>query len=201
MAENLYLRCQACGWTHAAVSPGEPAETRCFRCGGSRFAESDYSGIVAAGIPRGVTLQPLTWPLPVEEPDETNGFGRYHPDHEPDAEEELYAVIFDLVRQACGTKDRDKLDSWATGAYERAIETLASAGFVEIDGEGRIGATVLPAGRNFEAWMEFHERRKRVREARQRLGTAPDLTPERLARFHDITVMELMADASKSMQT
>jgi hypothetical protein len=191
MDENLYLRCQVCGWTHAAVPPGEPAGTRCFRCGGARFAESDYAAIVAAGIPPGVTVQPLTWPLPVEEPDETNGFGRYHPDHEPDAEEELYAVIFALVRQGCATQDPDKLDSWAISAYERAIETLAEAGLVAIDTEGRIGATVLPAGRNFEAWMDHHERCKRIREAKRRVDDDPDMTVARAARLYDITVEEL----------
>ena len=45
-------------------------------------------------------------------------------------------------------------------------------------------------------WRDFHERRKRVREARQCLGTVPDMTPERLARFYDITEMELTADDS-----
>jgi hypothetical protein len=48
---------------------------------------------------------------------------RYTPEPEPDAEDELYAVILALVEQGCGTKDHDKLDSWATSAYERAIET------------------------------------------------------------------------------
>jgi len=70
-------------------------------------------------------------PMRDEEPDETNDFGRYTPEHEPDAEDELYAVILALVEQGCGTKDHDKLDSGAISAYERAIETLVGAGFVE----------------------------------------------------------------------
>jgi hypothetical protein len=53
-------------------------------------------------------------PMRDEEPDETNDFGRYTPEHEPDAEDELYAVILALVEQGCGTKDHDKLDSGAS---------------------------------------------------------------------------------------
>jgi len=52
-----------------------------------------------------------------EQPDETNEFGRYTPAHEPLGEDELYAVILALVQQDCGTKDADKLDSWAISAY------------------------------------------------------------------------------------
>lgn len=196
MSDDPYLRCQLCGWFHTAVPPGEPGRTRCFRCGGNRFAELASSEAMSIGLPPGVTVQALTWPLPVEEPDETNCFGRYHPDHQPDGEDELYAVIFDLVRQSCGTNERDKLDSWAISAYERALEKLAEVGLVAIDGEGRIGATVLPAGRNFEAWMDFHERRKRVREARRHMAKSPDMTPARIAHFYDITEMELMAEES-----
>ena len=133
-------------------------------------------------------------PMRDEEPDETNDFGRYTPEHEPDAEDELYAVILALVEQGCGTKDHDKLDSGAISAYERAIETLVGAGFVEIDGEGRIGAMVLPKARKFEAWMEAYDRRKRIWEARHKLGTVPGLMPEDLAMLYDITVAELVAE-------
>ena len=56
--------------------------------------------------------------------------------------EELSAVILAMLRQDCAqNSDRDKLDSWATSAYERAILTLAEGGYVELDSEGRIGAS------------------------------------------------------------
>ena len=129
-----------------------------------------------------------------EEPeDESNDFGRYKPENEPSGEDELWAMIFALVEQSCGVKD-DKLDSWAISAYERAIEMLAQAGFVEIDADGRIGATILPKARKFEAWMETHDRRKRVEQARHELATVPGLTPETTARRYNITVAELTAD-------
>jgi len=68
------------------------------------------------------------------------------------------------------------------------------AGFVEIDGEGGIGATVLPKARKFEAWMQAYDRRKRIWEARHKLGTVPGLMPEDLAMLYDITVAELVAE-------
>jgi len=50
------------------------------------------------------------------EEDETTDFGRYSPEHEPNGEDELYAIIFDLVEQDCLT-DNDDLDSWAISTY------------------------------------------------------------------------------------
>ena len=44
--------------------------------------------------------------------DEATEYGRFSPEHEPIGEEELYAIIFDLVEQDCLT-DNDDLDSWA----------------------------------------------------------------------------------------
>ncbi|MDE2466119.1 MAG: hypothetical protein KGO02_20740 [Alphaproteobacteria bacterium] len=52
-----YLKCTACGWCHAATPPGMPAGDRCFRCKGLVFAE-----VPAEEVPRGVTVQALTWP-------------------------------------------------------------------------------------------------------------------------------------------
>jgi hypothetical protein len=66
------------------------------------------------------------------EEDETTDFGRYSPENEPTGEEELYAIIFDLVELECFTKP-GHLDSWEISTYERAIEELDGAGFVEID--------------------------------------------------------------------
>ena len=65
---------------------------------------------------------------------------------------------------------------------------------MELDSEGRIGATVTAKGNQLEARMEIHERRKRVTEARQRLGTSPDMTREKLARLYNITIAELMGE-------
>lgn len=85
-------------------------------------------------------------------------YRRYAPECQPTAEDELWAVILDLVAQSCGVKGGDEFDSWATSAYERAILALAGAGFVEIDPAcGRIYAKLLPQARKFEEWMEFHD--------------------------------------------
>jgi hypothetical protein len=130
-----------------------------------------------------------------EEPDdEANGFGRYRPEHQPFGEDELYAVILALVRQGCENGTAGQLDSWAISAYERGIEALAEAGFVEIEREGRIFAKLLPKAEKFEAWMELHDRRKRVREAKHRLATASDVTPKGLASLYNITIAELMGE-------
>ena len=193
MSDSVNLRCEVCGWVHAAAPAGEPGGTRCFRCGGRRFQALTNAEVLAFGVPRGVTLQGLTWPLPVEEPNEENGYGRFNSEREPVGEETLYAVILHLVRQSCETKDQDTFDSSAISAYERGLETLAEAGFVTLDPGGRIFGRLSPRGRKFEEWMDFHERRKRVREARREFSTVPGITPQRLARFYDITEMELMA--------
>jgi hypothetical protein len=109
------------------------------------------------------------------EEDETTDFGRYSPEHEPNGEDELYAIILELVEEECATydpresfletrkpHDRDRLDSWGPGAYARAIKALAEAGFVEMDQkEGRITGTITPTARQFQAWMEHHDRRNR----------------------------------------
>jgi hypothetical protein len=126
--------------------------------------------------------------------DETTDYGRFTPEHEPLGEDELYAVILALVRQDCGGGNSDTFDSWAIGAYERAILALADAGFVELDGQGRIGATLTETGRNFEAWMDAYDRRRRVAEARHRLATVRGLTPEGIARLYDITVADLAVE-------
>lgn len=126
--------------------------------------------------------------------DETTDYGRFTPEHEPLGEDELYAVILALVRQDCGIANSDRFDSWAISAYERAILELADAGYVEIDGGGRITATITETGRNFEAWMDAYDRRKRVAEARHQLATVPGLTPEGIARVYGITVADLAAE-------
>jgi len=112
--------------------------------------------------------------------------------------EELSAVILAMLRQDCAPKDRDMLDSWATSAYERAILTLAEDGYVELDTEGRIGATVTAKVNELEARMDIHERRKRIVEARQRLGAIPGMTPEKLSSLYGITVAELMGETPES---
>jgi hypothetical protein len=94
------------------------------------------------------------------EEDETTDFGRFTSEHEPNGEDELYAIIFDLVELDCLTESGD-LDSWGIGSYERGIEALQEAGFVEIDRtRGRIYAKILPTLHKFKEWMEFHARRK-----------------------------------------
>lgn len=125
-------------------------------------------------------------------PDETDTLGIYTPTREPTKEEELYAVILALAQQGCGTVGRNKLDSWAISAYELALEALEAAGFVEIEPGGRITATLLPKAQEFEAWIELHNRRKRVIEAARQLVTRPESTPEQVARLYDITVAEIM---------
>jgi hypothetical protein len=68
-----------------------------------------------------------------------------------EAELYLYATILALVRQGCGTIERDAFDSWAISAYERAIEVLADKGYVELDqGGGRIFARLTEAGRSLD---------------------------------------------------
>lgn len=137
----------------------------------------------------------MTDTAPADEPDATNDRGRYSPECKPTGEDELWALILDLVEQSCGIKGGEELDSWATSAYERAIIALEEAGFVEIDPAcGRICAKVLPAARKFQEWMEFHDRPNRIRAARHELATVPGLTPEVTARRHDITVAELMGE-------
>ncbi|MBV9491765.1 MAG: DUF2442 domain-containing protein [Verrucomicrobia bacterium] len=128
-----------------------------------------------------------------EPPDETNEWGRYSPACKPTPEDEFWAIVLALVQQSCGIKGGDELDSWALSAYERAIIALDEAGFVEIDPEcGRISAKVLPKARKFEAWMEFHDRPNRIREARHTLANVPGMKPEALARSYNITFAELM---------
>ena len=113
--------------------------------------------------------------------------------------EQLSAVILALLRQDCaGTSDRDKLDSWAISAYEHAIFTLGEDGYVELNTEGRIGATVTAKGNELEARMDVHERHERIKEAKQRLGTIPGMTAEKLARLYSVTVDELMAETPES---
>jgi len=126
-----------------------------------------------------------------EEPeDQSNDFGRYRPENPPTGEDKLWALVLALVEQSCWVQG-DKLDSWAISAYEHAIEALAEAGFVELDAGGRIGATILPKAREFEAWMESHARRARVDEARHALATVPGATPKGLASLYGITLAEL----------
>jgi len=134
---------------------------------------------------------------PADESDETTDYGRYSPECKPTGEDELWAIVLDLVAQSCGVKGGDELDSWATSAYEHAILALAGAGFVEIDPAcGRIYATLLPKAHKFAEWIEFHDRLNRIRAARQELATVPGLTPETTARRYDITVAELVSEAS-----
>lgn len=113
--------------------------------------------------------------------------------------EELAAVILAMLRQDCSqNRDRDKLDSWAISAYEGATLTLAEDGYLELDpGGGRIGATVTAKGNELESRKDIHERRKRIVEARQRLGTIPGMTPAKLARLYNITIAELTGEADE----
>jgi uncharacterized protein (DUF433 family) len=117
--------------------------------------------------------------------DETTAFGCYSPDHDPSGEDELYFLILRLIRQDCETpKEEGAFDSWAISAYEAAILALEEAGFVELERGGRIYGRLTEAGRNFETWMEYHERKKRIREARHMLATIPGVTAEQLARTY-----------------
>jgi hypothetical protein len=139
--------------------------------------------------------------------DETTDYGRYSPDCTPTGEDELYAIILDLVAEECATyepresfletpkpRDLDRLDSWGPGAYARAIEELDAVGFVKMkQEEGRITATILPKARKFQAWMEYHDRRNRIQQARHELATVPGATAEVLARAYKITVDEITA--------
>ena len=127
-----------------------------------------------------------------EEGDATD-FARYSPENKPTAEDELWFIIFKLVRQDCGYKE-DFLDSWATSAYERAILALEQAGFVELQHGGRIYAKLLPKWHKFEEWMELHDRRKRIREARHELATVPGFKPETIAFIYNITLAELTGE-------
>jgi hypothetical protein len=127
---------------------------------------------------------------------ETTGWGRYTPEHKPNGEEELYYLILRLMRQDCEPKP-DTFDSLAISAYEAAIIALDAAGFVEIDkGGGRIYATLTETGRNYEAWMERHEQRKRIAEARHHLATVPGAQERReaVARLYGITLADLDDD-------
>jgi len=114
--------------------------------------------------------------------------------------EELSAVILAMLRQDCTRNtDRDKLDSWAISAYERAILTLADDGYLELDSAPyRIGATVTAKGNELEARMDVHERCERTMQARRSLGTIPGMTPEKLARLYNITIAELMGETPES---
>ena len=116
--------------------------------------------------------------------------------------EELSAVILTMLRQDCTRNtDRDKLDSWAISAYERAILTLADDGYLELDGAPyRIGATVTAKGNELEARMGVHERCERIMQARRSLGTIPDMTPEKLAHLYNITIAELMGETLEGEQ-
>ncbi len=51
-----------------------------------------------------------------------------------DPEQPCFKVIIDMVAQACatGSLPDGALDSGAIGAYARAMESLAEAGFLEI---------------------------------------------------------------------
>jgi hypothetical protein len=128
--------------------------------------------------------------------DETTGWGRFTPEHQPLGEDELYYLILRLVRQGCGTQDPDAFDSWAISAYEAAILELEAAGFVELQGSGRIYATLTETGRNFEAWMEGHEQRKRIAEARHHLATIPGAN-ERVKPSRDSTASALPTSTSR----
>jgi hypothetical protein len=103
----------------------------------------------------------------------------------------LYALILRLVIQSCTDH---RCDSWAISAYEDAIIEPEGAGFVENDHElGRIGAKLLPKAYKFLEWIEFHDRRDRIRKARHELATVPGVTPKMLASYYNITVDEIMA--------
>ena len=98
----------------------------------------------------------MTDTAPADEPDATNDRGRYSPECKPTGEDELWALILDLVEQSCGIKGGEELDSWATSAYERAIIALEEAGFVEIDPAcGRICAKVLAPTNELPLRYEF----------------------------------------------
>lgn len=95
--------------------------------------------------------------------------------------EGLYAVILHMLRQDCGQTaiGRDTLDSWAISAYEQAILTPADVGYLEPESApGRIGATVTAKGNELDERRDLFERDKRIIEARERLGTISDMTPD-----------------------
>jgi hypothetical protein len=126
-----------------------------------------------------------------ETDDEATEYGRYTPEHEPSDKDELYYIILKLVQDEC-YRHPDAFDSWGISTYERAIKALEQAGFVEIDEScGRITARPLPRAHNFEKWMDYHERRERIRRARDRLATVPGATAESVARIYNITLEDL----------
>jgi hypothetical protein len=136
---------------------------------------------------------PTYIPAMTDDADEATDWGRYTSNDDPDAEERLYYLILRLLHQDCGN-DPNAFDSWAISAYEAAIIELDTGGFVEIDrGGGRIYAKLTEKGRNFEAWMERHERKKRIAEARQHLATVPGAMSRReaIARLYGVTLAEL----------
>jgi hypothetical protein len=124
----------------------------------------------------------------------------YTPEHEPRGEDELYYLILRLLQQDCGN-DPNAFDSWAISAYEGAIIELDRAGLVEIDrGCGRIYAKITAKGRNFEAWMEGHEHKKDIAEARRFLAALPGASEKRrkaVARCYRITLAELDGEQTK----
>ena len=117
-------------------------------------------------------------------------------DRAPVPEEWLLAALLDMVLQHCGTKEAGKLDSYALSANTVAMQLVAEAGLIEIESEfgGRVFAHVLPAAHELGTRIERENRKERIREARQRLGTIPDFTPEQLARAYNITLAELVPD-------
>lgn len=117
-------------------------------------------------------------------------------DRAPGPEEWLLSALMDMVLQHCGTNDKDKLDSWALSANAEAMRLLAEAGLIEIESEfsRRVFAHVLPAAQELETRIEAARRKERIREARQRLGSVPNLTPEQLAHLYNITLAELCPD-------
>jgi len=150
--------------------------------------ESDPISLVVASALK--ELSPESSP----DEDEATEYGRLSPEHEPTGEDELYAIIFDLVEQDCLT-DNDDLDSWAISTYERAIIALDEAGFVEIDRtRDRIYAKILPKAHNFLKWMEFHHRRDRIRQARYHLADKPGATVKELASRYKITEAEITGE-------
>lgn len=113
-------------------------------------------------------------------------------------EDWVFSALLDMVWQHCGSALDDKLDSYAISANATAMRLLADAGLIQIESEfsRRVFANVLPAAHELAARIEAANRKERIREARERLGTIPDLTPEKMAKLYDITLAELIPEVT-----
>ena len=99
-----------------------------------------------------------------------------------------------MAEQDCLTEIGD-LDRWTIGVYERAIAELDETGFVEIDRtREHIYAKILPEARRFLKWIESHDRRARIRQARYDLAYKPGTAAQELASRYNITEAEITGE-------